>query len=574
MSIQQTEEILLDFLKNPEPQVVAIKWDWWSGKTHFWNDFLKKHRNDTDLWFKKYSYCSIFWLKSLEEIRQSIFQNAINSEEIGRDIEFSLGDIKKSSFWRKGWKNIAQILDKTPIIKEYNPWAIYSIWILWLLKPKDTLVCIDDFERMSNNLDPVEVLGVISELKEQRKCKVLIIFNDSKLEKETEKTYKEFREKVIDMEISFQPTPKECSEIIFGTQIDNLSDEGILSSRCVSLEIRNIRILRKIYNITKLVLPHLTNYGRNVSEQAIAAICLFSYSYYSHSWKESHENIPNPEHIFNFSYLWDLIDGTHKDENEKNWNQFLYSYGWTNTDDFDRSLFEVIKRWYVIEDSLIPFAQATNEQFIAGDIEKLYSNIWSNYYHVWFSDNEGLFVDEIVRVFTLGSKFLNGSHLNAVVIILKKLWRSTESENIIDIFIEANNDNPEKLEISNFSDYLSNPVDDDLKAKFLSAYNYTREVRTLKEVLDSIIARNDSYWMEDEEIIFASTEEEIYEVFKNNNGDVLRQYRRILLRYRKVSNPSEQWRLTTEKTENALKRFGNTPLNILRLKSYWIDLIE
>ena len=42
---------------------------------------------------------------------------------------------------------------------------------------KDVIVCFDDFERLSKSLQLKEVLGFLSELKEKKKCKIVMIFN-------------------------------------------------------------------------------------------------------------------------------------------------------------------------------------------------------------------------------------------------------------------------------------------------------------------------------------------------------------------------------------------------------------
>jgi hypothetical protein len=39
---------------------------------------------------------------------------------------------------------------------------------------KDIIVCFDDFERLSSSMELEEVLGLISELKEQKNCSVVV----------------------------------------------------------------------------------------------------------------------------------------------------------------------------------------------------------------------------------------------------------------------------------------------------------------------------------------------------------------------------------------------------------------
>jgi hypothetical protein len=46
---------------------------------------------------------------------------------------------------------------------------------------KDIIVCFDDFERLSSSMELEEVLGLISELKEQKNCSVVMILNEDEL---------------------------------------------------------------------------------------------------------------------------------------------------------------------------------------------------------------------------------------------------------------------------------------------------------------------------------------------------------------------------------------------------------
>ncbi|GAA6866267.1 hypothetical protein HpHNI55_07990 [Helicobacter pylori] len=46
---------------------------------------------------------------------------------------------------------------------------------------ENTIVCIDEFERLSDKIPVQDILGLISELKEHKGCCVIAIYNDLKL---------------------------------------------------------------------------------------------------------------------------------------------------------------------------------------------------------------------------------------------------------------------------------------------------------------------------------------------------------------------------------------------------------
>lgn len=90
---------------------------------------------------------------------------------------------------------------------------------------KNTIVCIDDFERLSDKIPVQDVLGLISELKENKECSVVVIYNEDELFKndnfnqennknksETTKEkiiFEKYKEKIFDFQIKFAPPPKE-----------------------------------------------------------------------------------------------------------------------------------------------------------------------------------------------------------------------------------------------------------------------------------------------------------------------------------------------------------------------------
>ncbi|MFZ4462041.1 MAG: hypothetical protein ACOYN2_06170 [Patescibacteria group bacterium] len=93
--------------------------------------------------------------------------------------------------------------------------------------------------------------------------------------------YREYREKIIDREVLFEPLPEECMDIVFGS--DDKTDETItmLIEWASKLNISNIRILKKIRRLGIMLIPHLTQYEKALAIQAFSTLCLLSLAYYS-----------------------------------------------------------------------------------------------------------------------------------------------------------------------------------------------------------------------------------------------------------------------------------------------------
>lgn len=613
MSKIKTEEILTNFLRNPEAEVVTLKWEWWVWKTYFWNDFLKRIKTDSQLQFKKYSYVSLFGIWSIEELRQLIYKNQINLEEIWCNITFSLdeenlsniGTVIKNKAKSVSWYSkviwwISGIIDWVPeglgwdTVKRYNPVQIL-VGVFSFLKTRECLICIDDFER--TKLDKKGILWVVSELKEQRKCKVVLIFNDNKLKDEDKQSYTEFREKVIDIEMEFSPTIEECVSIIFPDYKSKESYESTLFEYINILGIKNLRILQKIKRTYDLLSVHLKELHPWVTKLALRTICLFTLSYYSsHESNKKDETgndsgkpnknifwyyvykqerkiiepiIPPPSYLYNLEYLWHLFDEKDADSIEASWDSFLSRYGYMSSDDFDKAIFRVIERWYLIEEDFLKYAQLAHEKCELWDAGDLYKNAWENYYHDWFYDNKDDFIEALKKAFVEWWEFLDGSQLNSAVYIMRELDANDIANEIIGIYVDKHHSDRSIYSVSDIQFHSSVQLDAEVKRRFIEKYNQMGTIRDLKWVLDYIIERNYSYWNEEEAILFKATEEDIYKLLKETKWRQNHNYRSILLKYRKVVNPSDEWKELTESTLNALKRIGDECLiNNVRMKSY------
>ena len=59
---------------------------------------------------------------------------------------------------------------------------------------KDVIICFDDFERISDKINLKDVLGTISEYKEQQNCHIVMILNRSKMTAPAKEIQKEDEE--------------------------------------------------------------------------------------------------------------------------------------------------------------------------------------------------------------------------------------------------------------------------------------------------------------------------------------------------------------------------------------------
>lgn len=200
-------------LDNEEGIVISLQGSWGIGKTFFWNHYIeRKEQGD------KFVNISLFGINTLDEIKNKILikisdiskitnklKGLISSELFGVDVGAII-----SSFGKKEFKNI--------------------------------VLCFDDFERISPNLSLSEILGFISELKEQYNCKIVLINNNDMLKIQDELNHKKHMEKGKD---------NKCIEKSFTTQTNNQEIFDKYSEKIIDITLKyephlkdNIRFIK------------------------------------------------------------------------------------------------------------------------------------------------------------------------------------------------------------------------------------------------------------------------------------------------------------------------------------------
>jgi len=80
------------------------------------------------------------------------------------------------------------------------------------------LICFDDFERKSKDIDLNDLFGLISHFAIGLDCKVVIILNDDVFEGEEKKIFSNVKEKSVSKFLKYEPSIKELFETIFSNE--------------------------------------------------------------------------------------------------------------------------------------------------------------------------------------------------------------------------------------------------------------------------------------------------------------------------------------------------------------------
>ncbi len=207
----------------------------------------------------RYSYVSLFGVASLETLKSSIFEN----------MEFLLPQGAAGFDWMvsggntilKHGKKLVGVAGALPKVGD----AISKGQPLLFTAIRNQIVCIDDLERRGD-ITVKDVFGLISYLREQRGCKVVLLLNQSKLDENPEgaREFSDYFEKVIDTKLVFSPTAGEAVAIAIDGK-DELS--RLIAEHCEKLQISNIRVIKKIERLIRIVAPLVQRFDPEITRQ-------------------------------------------------------------------------------------------------------------------------------------------------------------------------------------------------------------------------------------------------------------------------------------------------------------------
>lgn len=205
-------------------KVIMLSGKWGSGKTHFWQNRIQTILNEKDKKIPNH-YISLYGKTSIQEIKNEVFLKIFESvdssklEEKGTKLAKNIVDLV-SSFIKSvdingvkidlstvsdnSFEHIENFLENKKLKKtvEYlNSGAI---------------ICFDDFERKSKDIDLNDLFGFITQLTLNFDCKVVIILNDDVFEGEEKNVFSRVKEKSVSKFLKYEPSIRDLfKSIIF-----------------------------------------------------------------------------------------------------------------------------------------------------------------------------------------------------------------------------------------------------------------------------------------------------------------------------------------------------------------------
>lgn len=558
MTVATVKVVATRFLTNSEPEVLVLKGAWGVGKTYAWNKLVEQHKKEIKL--ESYCYVSLFGLSSITELRTAIFAKTKSVKLLGEELDAKSINHEWATLASeklRSWSHSLSRFKDVPYMKNISVG-------LEALAPhliRNTIICLDDFERLNQErIKPEEILGFISELKVEKNCKVVLIFNEDELK--SKDSYKKYREKVVDIELQFSPTAEEAAELGLP---EDMPCREMVKKYAVSLGITNIRILRKIVNLTEMIYKEVATLHTKVMEQAVMTLVLVVWCYY-----DSSENKPNLEFIIEWNQMvWGMQDNKDKEANPKHeiWAKILQNYGFLHIDEFDRAIYKVTEQGYLEETGFFEEAEKLDAQFRASDLEQSFSSAW-NLFHNTFADNQAELTQVLAENLKRSVSYVSPNNLSGTTMLLRQLDKGDVADELIDFYLGRRAHEVELFNLAKypFPEFVKDPV---ILEKFKKQYIETHPKTSIIEAVQ-FMSKNNGWNVEHTEALKNATVDDLYNLFKQEHGDELSRIVKSCLQF-------EQWNddktIIGQNARAALVRIGKeNKLNAIRVKRYGITI--
>jgi hypothetical protein len=561
MTIDFLRNEIYRFLESPTPEVLCISGKWGTGKTYVWNECLQKSQENKSIKMQKYSYVSMFGKNSIDDVRTEIVENTVDSRKVGlKPSEETLMYIDKDAitkfatvFGKK--MGLFSLLGGLPLLANYMPLLRKGLF----LGLKNQIICMDDIERSGSGLDTKNLMGLISELKDSKLCKIVILLNTEALDDKNKIDFLDHLEKTADTVMDFRPTPQQCAEIGI---TKNSRFSAWLSNNSIQIGITNIRVIKKIEEVCRILDILLKDYDDRVLQAAVhtAALGVFA--------KLQPQEAPPIQFIKSFNNMADLIrktSGKSDDPNESH-IAFLRRYGFNHMNDFDAVVFRGIENGFFDKTALLERAYDFQKRLFLEDKDRSFSEAW-RMYHDSFEDDAEKVLDALVSACRNCYESITPINLNSTVILLKEFGRADDANDIIRLYV---NSRDEKLQFWNVYDpsHFSSITDPDLLAAFKQKYNELSPKNETRDVLLRLGSSN-SWNVDDELHLVNISPEEFYNIFKKSPPEELHDILRGANFFMKFGNPNQEQAAINAAVRTALLRIADENLmNRKRVERY------
>ena len=547
------------FLADPTPEVLCVRGRWGVGKTYAWLKFLGEAQTAGDLKVSLYSYVSLFGLNSLNDLRYAIFESTVATSQYlsGPDIGTLQSLLAKGMDWGRKARPFLDTIGGMLGRKDAGEAIARASFLL----VRNQLICLDDLERAGNGLKQRDVLGLASFLKEQRKCKIVLLLNDEQMDDAQRKEFDRQLEKVVDISLRFDPTPAEAAAIA----LDDAGPTGrILTPLVEKLGIVNIRVIKKIERMSKLLRGILLPCGDAVVGQALATVTLGV-------WSTLEPGVgPSPAFLRDYQEIAFGMRATNGklDADEEKWYRLLQDYGYNTTDELDLLILDGVGRGAFDEAAVLERGRQLQQSLAECTREDPFSKAWDRFHGDFVADDDEI-LDGVVDGALQDLARVSPLNLNGTVRLLREMKRDAQADDLIMRYVDAHAADRTTLDLSG-NHFMSTSETDPILAKaFADKVATFVDDRDPRAVLDHMVERQG--WNPQDIDLLAKIDAAGYvAIFESLRSSRLRQSIELL---RSIgSHPGGE--TIGPAVDDALRRIAaRSPLRALRMRRYGVELV-
>ncbi|AID31593.1 hypothetical protein ACVILI_005369 [Mesorhizobium sp. USDA 4775] len=526
MSTQLVKDQIKAFLKTDTPEVLCIRGNWGTGKTYNWQTTVKALRKDPKaVALKEYAYVSLFGVSSITQIKAGILQNTVVRDKIGDLITSET----VSEVVSRGEKGL-----KTSILKVFSLGGsgIFDAALSALsLLSTNQIICFDDLERKGAGISAGDILGFMSYLKEERRCKVVLLLNDEALKGADKDQFTSYLEKVVDINLRFAPTPAESAKIAMDGVAGADALKAMVSERSVKLGIDNVRVIRKIFRLVALIEPMLKDYQPGVLKSVVSSIVLFGWCHFQP------ELSPSTEYVKQRG-LWETAAERQKKKEDpvaEKWSQLLRSYGYGHTDEFDLVLMEGVADGYFEQDKIDAHAAALHKREQASEARRELDVAWDKF-HYSFRDSQDEVLGTMYGAFMKNAEFHNLGAVTALIDLFRELEGRERADKMFERFVETHEGIPGAFDTSSMLRF-GHEIPEDMKERVVELNAGEAPKLTVDELFLKL--ERDGFHSKVADRLAEVPVDEYVRVLTSYVGEDLAKIRRGLTADLNVINPNE-----------------------------------
>ena len=412
--------------------VVSLTGGWGEGKTFFWkNNFVPEHAG------KKPGYVSVFHADSLDAIRRQVIVEAAASRQQMHDSVYE--NIRKAYPFFQKTGRLAKLIAGKLGLPDIPLGFLPQLMEQFVFQP-GWVLCLDDVERLPEAVSFDALLGYVNSLREDRKIKVVLIYNQDKLPtSEREESLARYTEKVVDREFRFAPEIGEILRKILGDQIQDKDLLAELERRCEVLGLRNIRILRRV----KLYYKELADALPDDVETAFLNAAVYSlllFSWIRFAGADAGD--------LTFSYLRSYSElGTMwarearrdngEDEADDRREKLLSEYGYRHTDDLDLVLISFLQTSVLDTSALLEEYEKFRTHVSRGQMEARLKDAWQKHFHGTLRNTEEDFARDLADATRRYIEKIPVGQLDASLSMLCEIGQQDTSNELFELYMQA-----------------------------------------------------------------------------------------------------------------------------------------